>query len=197
MRGQKLLADVVNMVMSNEELWNSTLIIDTYDEHGGYYDDIFPPAAVPPDMILTEFAFNQFGIRIPTLLISPWVNAGCDNGLYDHTSVLKYLQELFGLGYVGERTAHANSIGHLIGNMDEPRKVGVDYPAHIEVTDEQIQAAEPLKAQAQANNKSFMGDFKLGASRILSIIAQKKFTPVYVRVARTHQWIFTRVLRKP
>ncbi|HEY9774379.1 MAG TPA: alkaline phosphatase family protein [Planktothrix sp.] len=130
MNGQKLKVDLYNAIFANEELANSTLFIVTYDEHGGFYDDVYPPQAVPPDRSNKEYAFNQLGLRVPTYLISPWVERGFDSGLYDHTSVLKYLQEKFGLGSLGDRTAAAASFAHLIGQRQTPRS---DFPRHIDM----------------------------------------------------------------
>src|SRR4029077_9467114 len=56
-------------------------------------------------------AFNQYGVRVPAILISPWVEPGVEHTLFDHTSVLKYLTEKWSLGPLGKRTAQASSIG--------------------------------------------------------------------------------------
>jgi phospholipase C len=114
MKAQKLLADVYNALRGNQELWASTLLVVLYDEHGGFYDHVEPPAAIPPDNHHEEYAFDQFGIRVPALLVSPWVDQGFDSTPFDHTSLLKYLIEKWGLGTLGNRTAQANDIGKLI-----------------------------------------------------------------------------------
>ena len=118
MKAEKLIADVYNAIRSSPH-WDSTLLVIYYDEHGGFYDHVVPPAAVPPDDRTKangngEYDFNQLGIRVPALLISPWVGRRVDSTVFDHTSVLKYLQELWGLGSLGARTAAANSISEAI-----------------------------------------------------------------------------------
>src|SRR5579862_4507594 len=55
------------------DLWNSTLLIVAFDEHGGFYDHVPPPPAEPPDAHQEEYTFDQLGVRVPALLISPWV----------------------------------------------------------------------------------------------------------------------------
>jgi phospholipase C len=68
-----------------------------YDEHGGFYDDVPPPAM---DYTTTDpnddHPFSSLGVRIPTVLISPWVSRGSTTHLlFDHTSVLQLLAEKF------------------------------------------------------------------------------------------------------
>ena len=116
-RGDALIAKVYNALRQNDALWKSTLFVVLYDEHGGFYDHVDPrePAfrakAVPPDANKTPegFGFDQFGVRIPALLVSPWLDSCVLHGIYDHTSLLKYLTVKWGLGPLGNRTAAANS----------------------------------------------------------------------------------------
>src|SRR5216684_2291428 len=57
--------------------WEQTLFIITYDEHGGIYDHVVPPAAVPPDDLRSDgFPFDRYGVRVPTVIVSPWLPAG-------------------------------------------------------------------------------------------------------------------------
>jgi phospholipase C len=113
-KGEKLIADVYNAIRSNDALWSSTLLIVAFDEHGGFYDHVEPPPAVPPRPFQPgdQYTFDRYGVRVPALLISPWVEARVEHTLFDHTSVLKYVVEKWGLkGDLGARTAGANSIG--------------------------------------------------------------------------------------
>ena len=77
--GEALIAKVYNAIRANAELWSSTLLIVVYDEHGGFYDHVFPDpnradlgATVAPDANTDKFKFNQLGIRVPAILVSPW-----------------------------------------------------------------------------------------------------------------------------
>ena len=59
--------------------WNETLFLITYDEHGGFYDHVAPPdQGVPGDgqVASNGFSFDQLGVRIPTIAISPWIAKG-------------------------------------------------------------------------------------------------------------------------
>jgi phospholipase C len=93
--------------VSTSAAWPNTLLIVTFDEHGGCYDHVLPPTgATPPDPASNpgheNFRFNRFGVRVPTLLISPYIEAGTifrsNTGVpYDHTSVLATLRDWLGI----------------------------------------------------------------------------------------------------
>ena len=114
MKAEKLIADVYNALRSNDALWQSTLLVVLYDEHGGFYDHMTPPPTVAPDDKTSQYAFNQFGVRVPALLVSPWVKRGFTDVVFDHTSLLKYLTDKWGLGPLGNRTAQAKSFASFI-----------------------------------------------------------------------------------
>jgi phospholipase C len=141
MKAQELLADVYNALRANPQLWESTLLVVLYDEHGGFYDHIEPPSAVPPcdPQSDWEYTFGRFGIRVPAILISPWVEQPFDTTVFDHTSLLKYLIEKWDLGPLGNRTAQANSIRHLI-RRTTPRTATV---VRIELTPDQLRSPNP------------------------------------------------------
>ena len=112
MKAEKLIADVYNALRANAQLWNSTLLVVFYDEHGGFYDHVEPPSAVAPDDHREEYAFDRLGVRVPALLISPWVERRVLSTQFDHTSVLKYLTEKWQLEPLpSRRMASAVSIG--------------------------------------------------------------------------------------
>jgi len=115
MKGEKLIADVYNAIRS-QELWKSSLIVILFDEHGGFYDHVSPPAAVPPaeKQEHDQYTFDRLGVRVPALLVSPWVDKRVEKTVFDHTSLLKYLIDKWGLGPLGARTQAANSIGVAI-----------------------------------------------------------------------------------
>jgi phospholipase C len=100
--GEQFIHDVYQAVSSGKE-WEQTLLLVTYDEHGGCYDHVPPPwNATPPDPESTSgeagFTFNRFGVRVPALLISPYIEAGTvfrstTDVPYDHTSILATLRD--------------------------------------------------------------------------------------------------------
>lgn len=139
MRAEKLVADVYHSIRTHETLWQSTLLIVFYDEHGGFYDHVVPPPAIPPDKLHDGYDFSQYGLRVPAILISPWVKQGVEHTLFDHTSVLKYLTEKWQLGPLGRRTAAANSIGIAISETSPRGGTGT----RIELTEDQLRPPDP------------------------------------------------------
>lgn len=114
--GDRLIASVYNAVRANEDLWASTLLIVLFDEHGGFYDHVTPPAAVPPDHHVEEYSFDQLGLRVPAILVSPYVKkAGVVPTIFDHTSILRYLTDKWSLGLLGLRTKEAATFAPAIG----------------------------------------------------------------------------------
>ncbi|HEY6452263.1 MAG TPA: alkaline phosphatase family protein, partial [Steroidobacteraceae bacterium] len=122
-----LVASVYNALRANDALWSSTLLVVLFDEHGGFYDHVPPPAAVPPDHHDEEYSFDRYGVRVPALLISPFAGSGVCSDLFDHTSLLKYLQNKWGLGDLGARTAAAGSVQSAL----QPGSARTDAPARV------------------------------------------------------------------
>jgi phospholipase C len=115
MKAQKLIADVYNAIRKNTDLWNSTLFVIFYDEHGGFYDHAPPPPALPPDELSAGVdCFHSLGVRVPALLISPRVAKGVIDTQFDHTSFLKYLTEKWDLEPLTERVKAAANFDSVI-----------------------------------------------------------------------------------
>jgi phospholipase C len=129
-RGEALVAEVYNVLRANEELWGSTLLVLLFDEHGGFYDHVPPPAALPPDEDRQEYTFDRYGVRVPALLISPWVERTVVSTEFDHTSTLRYLSDKHALRSLGRRVASAASFGSQLLKLDAPR---TDTPAKLPV----------------------------------------------------------------
>ncbi|PYN54170.1 MAG: hypothetical protein DMD94_15815 [Candidatus Rokuibacteriota bacterium] len=113
--GEKLIADVYDTLRANDAIWRRSLMIVLYDEHGGFYDHLAPPRAVAPDAARARpsgFGFDRLGVRVPAILVSPWVAAGhVDHTVYDHTSVPATIKKMFGLPrFLTARDAAANTV---------------------------------------------------------------------------------------
>jgi phospholipase C len=116
--GEAFLARVVNAV-GRSPRWRNTLLIVTYDEHGGYYDHVPPPAALAPDAVppvvqpgeSTYDGFHRYGFRVPSVVIGPYAKRGyVSHVLYDHTSILAFLERKWNLKALTYRDANANDI---------------------------------------------------------------------------------------
>ncbi len=117
--GEALIANVYNALRANAQLWSSTLLVIFFDEHGGFYDHVAPPAAIPPDHHQEEYSFTRLGVRVPALLMSPWVAPGVFSDVLDHTSLLKFLIDKWRLRGLGNRTETANTFSSAL--LADPR----------------------------------------------------------------------------
>jgi phospholipase C len=104
--GELFIAEIYYMIKSSPE-FEKTLFIITYDEHGGCYDHVAPPSNAKspyPDNRPGQhgFLFNRFGVRVPCVVINPYIKKGLiprpsGNTPFDHTSIIKTIQNCFGL----------------------------------------------------------------------------------------------------
>jgi len=141
--GDNFIADVYETLRGNEDLWNKSVLIVTYDEHGGFYDHVVPPSdGIPnPDGINSPpsgdkvswapvFKFDRLGFRVPAIIASPWVKAGkVDSTRYQHTSILATLRNMFGpWNFLTKRDASALTFEHLFTELSAPR---IDTPKKL------------------------------------------------------------------
>ncbi len=107
--GQEFVASVLNKLMSNPTVWQKTVFFLIYDEHGGFYDHVPPPAACKPDDDSPpDFEFDRLGIRTPMIVASPWTRPGYVSHLVtDITSVTRFIENRFDLPAMTYRDANA------------------------------------------------------------------------------------------
>jgi phospholipase C len=126
--GEQLIHDVYEALRGGPG-WPQTLLVITYDEHGGCYDHVPPPAgATPPDQDAGEFGFDftRFGLRVPAVLVSPLIAPGtvfrvaAGSTPLDHTSILKTVQQRWGLPSLTARDAAAPGFGGVL-TLGTPR----------------------------------------------------------------------------
>ena len=152
--GEHLLAAVYEAIRKSP-YWESSVLIVTYDEHGGLYDHLPPPSAVPPgdnnppvNYNQNGFEFNLLGVRVPAVVVSPLVPKNfVDHTVYDHSSVPKTVETLFGLQPLTQRDATANHVLHLL-SLPEPR---TDCPTQLNSpAPSSMSARPPLSAEQLA-----------------------------------------------
>ena len=134
-RGERLIKKVYETIR-NSPHWNESLLLVTYDEHGGFYDHEAPPSVVPPgdgvsdeDNVFHQFAFDRLGVRVPAVVISPLIERNVlDGTTYDHTSLLATVEAIFGLKPLTARDAAANTLLKLLTRIsprsDAPTDIG-------------------------------------------------------------------------
>jgi len=112
--GERYLAQVVGALM-NARTWKKTVLIVNYDEHGGYYDHVPPPAAIVPDSVAPMLepgdvtaTFDRYGFRVPLIVVSPWARRSyVSRVVQDHTSVLAFIERKWNLPAMTLRDANA------------------------------------------------------------------------------------------
>jgi hypothetical protein len=134
-RGERLIKTVYETIR-NSPHWNESLLLVTYDEHGGFYDHVPPPPATPPgdgvsdeDNVFHHFRFDQLGVRVPAVVISPLIERNVVDGTtYDHSSLLATVEALFGLRPLTARDAGAQNLLKLLTRAtprtDAPTDIG-------------------------------------------------------------------------
>jgi phospholipase C len=115
--GQALVASVIESVLASP-LWSRTALFLTYDEHGGFWDHVPPPAACTPDDVAPLIAptdyqaqFDRLGIRVPLVVVSPYARKRyVSHGPTDHTSILRFIETRFDLPALTRRDANADPL---------------------------------------------------------------------------------------
>jgi phospholipase C len=114
--GQELVLKVFN-ALARSPIWERTLLVITYDEHGGFFDHVEPPEAADDD---PRPEFHSYGPRVPAIVVSPRVRAGVSHDIFDHTSIIKTCLVRFCrregalIPDMGARVSAANHLGVVL-----------------------------------------------------------------------------------
>lgn len=129
LNGEVLLYQIYQ-ALRDGPAWDRTLLVITFDEHGGCFDHVPPPQTVSPDGVVVPpnspggsgFDFQRLGVRVPAILVSPWIEEGTVfSTRLDHTSVIRSVFECFCVpGTLLEREAQAASLAGVL-TLDQPR----------------------------------------------------------------------------
>jgi phospholipase C len=142
--GEHLIADVYDALAANQDLWQQSALIVTYDEHGGFFDHVVPGSAPNPDgqnspnpddhatFTVPSFTFDRIGLRVPALIASPWIPKGIvENRALQHTSVIRTVCDIFDLpSPLNRRDQSATSFADLFKKLDGPR-TAAQMPAKL------------------------------------------------------------------
>ena len=98
--GETWTRNLIDAIMASS-IWNSTAIFLTWDESGGFYDHVPPP----------QVDSWGYGFRVPMIVVSPFAKRGVvDHDLMDHTSIIRFVADNWGLPYLTDREAHAGNL---------------------------------------------------------------------------------------
>jgi phospholipase C len=171
MAGQDLVLKLYNAVV-NSPAWGKTLLLITYDEHGGFFDHVSPENAIDDNS-----NFRQYGVRVPALVISPWTERGkISHETFDHTSIIKTILLRLcrrpdgTIPDMGARVTNAKHLGALL-TLDTPRgPTPVEAYEHLIERVAQWRAAGFKKrtmrqARGKAPAKPEITEFQLGIEK--------------------------------
>ncbi len=170
-RGQQLVSRLVRALM-DAPTWGKTMLLVTYDEHGGFFDHQAPyglsPGDATPPRVHPQGA-DHLGVRVPAFLVSPWVNsATTDKTLFDHTSIVRTILDQFvppnfpADQAFGARAAGANSfLANLRQNVRSDKPVPPDIP-DTAFPPLQVQLHEPATAHPLERDDFHVGIRLLG-----------------------------------
>jgi phospholipase C len=142
--GENTLSLIINALTANPALWAKTLFLVTFDENGGFFDHVPPTTAPPgtPGEFVTAPAFPDptvigspaitgpigLGFRVPLLIISPFSRGGfVSSELFDHTSILRFLETRFGAEVPNLSTWRRATVGDLTTALNF-KKVDTSVP---------------------------------------------------------------------
>jgi phospholipase C len=131
--GQEFLSGVITTFIRSPQ-WQQGALFLNYDEWGGFWDHVMPP--VVPDPRGAD-GFGQLGFRTPTVLVSPYARGPrVDHGVYDHTSILRFIETNYGLGRIHDldpmaRDDHDRDIGAAFDFAAFDPEVDVDALTYV------------------------------------------------------------------
>jgi phospholipase C len=121
--GQHFVWSIVNAVTTGPA-WADTVLFITYDENGGQFDHVVPPAACAPDALTPTLktaldqgqpgAFDRYGFRVPFVAVSPYAKKSyVSHNVYSHTSITRFIEAKFKIPALSGRDANADALGDL------------------------------------------------------------------------------------
>lgn len=134
--GQKFVWDITKALFTSPQ-WSKMAFFMMYDEHGGLFDHVAPPKACVPDqspVVDKEHkpvpgAFDRYGFRVPFLVVSPYAKKGfVTHQVYDHASVLRFVQAKHRLPALTARDANANIPYDMFDFQNPPNLVPPSFP---------------------------------------------------------------------
>ena len=150
--GENFVSQVTNAVLASP-LWPRILLIWTYDEHGGYYDHVPPPAAIPPDDIKPKLGpkdppggYDIYGPRVPTVVVSGHARpATVTSVLHDHTSILATIEAKWNLPFLTRRDANATTLMDFLdaGRVTFPEPPAAVAPSDLAASEEHCSTTPP------------------------------------------------------
>lgn len=152
--GQAFMATVIAALAQSPQ-WSRTLLMITYDEHGGFFDHVAPPHAIDD-----QPGFYQLGFRVPGLVIGPTVRAGhVESTQYDHTSVGATLRTRFGIASLSPRMDAAADVSACI----DPLRIGNPAPPPLDLPKVPVRLRDALRFSGVHSQPELLAMIQRGA----------------------------------
>ncbi len=125
--GEQFIATVYTAIRSNPNLWPNTALLIVYDEHGGTYDHVAPPACTPDGFVAQPsatgtpdpFHFDRLGVRVPAVLVSPWIAPGTViDEVFEHASIPATMTDYF-VGDYPQRSPREMAANTFLGYLNQ------------------------------------------------------------------------------
>lgn len=173
--GQKLVKEVYETLRASPQ-WNETLLVITYDEHGGFFDHVKTPFVNVPNPdgntgpAPSFFKFDRLGVRVPTVMVSPWIKKGtvisrpkgpAANSEFEHSSIPSSIKKMFNLSsnFLTHRDAWAGTFEQVVGDLTSPR---TDCP-------EVLPDVTPLR-NTEANENRGLSEFQAEVVQLAAVL---------------------------
>jgi phospholipase C len=129
--GAVFISELLETLASNPRVWSKTAFFVTYDENGGFFDHVPPP--VPPAGTAAEFVEGLpigLGFRVPGIMVSPLsIGGGVCSQVFDHTSILRFLEEVFGVEAKNISQWRRQTCGDLTTTLNIARRPAASFPS--------------------------------------------------------------------
>ena len=149
LHGQQLVRDVYDALTSNPAVWSKTLLVVSYDEHGGFFDHVVPVTAEALPKRNADPLVVSYGVRVPGFLVSPWVpRGGVVKQTLDFTSILKTILVRFCAAdqpFLSDRVNWAEDLGPAL-SLTQPRPLPANPPVVPLAESDKAAAAAPRAA---------------------------------------------------
>jgi phospholipase C len=182
--GQAFILELYDALTRSPE-WNDTVLVVLYDEHGGFYDHVVPPA------VQDDSGYSTLGVRVPALVVGPRVQNTVSHQVFDHTSLIKTIFTRFAkdpsgaIAQMPQRVGNAEHLGQLL--EDSPRGGIPDHSA-VRATLDQWQtnaqaarradpAAAPSPSPDGAGQPLVLHDFQMDFAKFSLALRQGLLPP--------------------
>ncbi|XP_077212203.1 non-specific phospholipase C6 [Tasmannia lanceolata] len=199
--GQTLVKEVYETLRSSPQ-WNETLLVITYDEHGGFFDHVTTPYMNVPNPDGNTgpapffFKFDRLGVRVPTIMVSPWIKKGTviskpsrptENSEFEHSSIPATIKKIFNLtsNFLTYRDAWAGTFEQVVGELTSPR---TDCP-------DVLPDAVPLRT-TEANEERRLSEFQSEVVHLAAVLNGDHFLSSFpneisqrMNVKQAHEYV--------